>query len=216
VLAFDEFANQVVKRKPPPFDGGEAGPWGDVDDLRTAIWLAQHYRFNVEKKLVIQAATAAAHERRFHPVREYFAKLKWDQTPRLETWLATYLGASEGEYSRLAGAKFLIGAVARVMRPGCKMDNVLILEGEQGRWKSTALAVLAGDWFSDTPFTIGDKDAYLQMRGNLIYELAELDGFSRAESSRARPSSRRATTPSSRSTSPGRSRCRASACSAAR
>jgi putative DNA primase/helicase len=35
VLAFDEFANQVVKRKAPPFDGGAAGPWGDVDDLRT-------------------------------------------------------------------------------------------------------------------------------------------------------------------------------------
>jgi putative DNA primase/helicase len=142
--------------------------------------------FQRREKARHPGATAAAHERPFHPVREYFAKLKWDQTPRLETWLATYLGASEGEYSRLAGAKFLIGAVARVMRPGCKMDNVLILEGEQGRWKSSALAVLAGDWFSDTPFTIGDKDAYLQMRGNLIYELAELDGFSRAESSRAK------------------------------
>jgi putative DNA primase/helicase len=43
VLGFDEFANQVVKRKAPPFDGGEAGPWGDVDDLRTAIWLSHHY-----------------------------------------------------------------------------------------------------------------------------------------------------------------------------
>jgi hypothetical protein len=85
-----------------------------------------------------------------------------------------------------AGIKFLIGAVARVMRPGCKMDNVLILEGEQGRWKSTALATLAGDWFGDTPFTIGDKDAYLVIRGSLIYELAELDGFSRAESSRSK------------------------------
>jgi predicted P-loop ATPase len=66
------------------------------------------------------------------------------------------------------------------------MDNVLILEGPQGRFKSTALSTLAGEWFSDTPFTIGDKDAYLVIRGNLIYELAELDGFTRAESSRAK------------------------------
>ncbi len=186
VLGFDEFANQVMKRKPPPFEGGEAGPWGDIDDLRTAIWVSQHYRFNPDKKLVIQAITAASHERRFHPVREYFAQVKWDGTPRLETWLSTYLGASEGPYAMAAGSKFLIGAVARVMKPGCKMDNVLILEGRQGRWKSTALQVLAGDWFGDTPFAIGDKDAYLQMRGNLIYELAELDGFSRTESSRAK------------------------------
>jgi hypothetical protein len=60
----------------------ESGPWGDVDDLRTALWLSQHYRFNADKKLVIHAVMAAAHERRFHPVREYFAKLKWDGSGR--------------------------------------------------------------------------------------------------------------------------------------
>jgi putative DNA primase/helicase len=64
VLAFDEFAHQMVKRKAPPFDGASAGPWDDVDELRTVLWLAQHYRFNPDKKLVMQAATAAAHARR--------------------------------------------------------------------------------------------------------------------------------------------------------
>jgi putative DNA primase/helicase len=186
VLGFDEFSNQVVKRKPPPFERGEAGPWGDIDDLRTVLWLSHHYSFNAEKKLVINAVVASAHEQRFHPVREYFEHLEWDREARLATWLARYCGASEDQYTQLAGAKFLIGAVARVMRPGCKMDNVLILEGDQGRWKSTALATLGGEWFGDTPFTIGDKDAYLVTRGHLIYELAELDGFTRTESSRAK------------------------------
>jgi putative DNA primase/helicase len=186
VLAFDEFANQVVKRKPPPFAGAEPGPWSDVDDLRTAIWLSHHYRFNPDKKIVMGAVVAAANDQRFHPVRDYFAKIEWDKQERLPTWPAVYLGAEQTEYTRAAGMKFLIGAVARVMRPGCKMDNVLILEGEQGRWKSSALAALSAPWFGDTPFTIGDKDAYLVIRGNLIYELAELDGFSRAESSRAK------------------------------
>jgi putative DNA primase/helicase len=133
------------------------------------------------------------------------------------TWLAILWRERESSTRALAGIKFLIGAVARVMRPGCKMDNVLILEGDQGRWKSSALATLAGiEWFGDTPFTIGDKDAYLVIRGNLIYELAELDGFSRAESSRAKAFSPRATTPSCRSTWRGRSRCRARWCSPAR
>jgi predicted P-loop ATPase len=186
VLAFDEFSHQVVKRKGPPFEGGEAGPWGDVDDLDLVLWLSQHYHFNPDKKLVAQAVMAAAHRQRFHPVREYFGKLEWDRRERLAGWLHTYCGARDDKYSRAAGLKFLIGAVARVMRPGCKMDNVLILEGDQGRWKSTALATLAGEWFGDTPFTIGDKDSFLVTRGHLIYELAELDGFSRAESSRAK------------------------------
>jgi putative DNA primase/helicase len=186
VLGFDRFANQVIKRKPPPYDGGEAGPWDDVDELRTIVWLAHHYAFNADKKTIMGAAVMCAHEHAFHPVREYFDKIEWDRKERLSSWLHEYLGAQANEYARAAGMKFLIGAVARVMRPGCKMDNVLILEGPQGRWKSSALRALAGDWFGDTPFTIGDKDAYLQIRGSLIYELAELDGFSRAESSRAK------------------------------
>lgn len=186
VLAFDQFSNQEMKRAVPPYDGGEAGAWTDLDDLRTAIWISHHYRCNPEKKLVMQAAQAAAMERSYHPVREYFAALKWDGRERLPTWLQAYLGAAANDYSRAVGIKFMVGAVARVFRPGCKMDNVLILEGPQGRWKSTALSTLAGAWFGDTPFTIGDKDAYLVIRGSLIYELAELDGFSRAESNRSK------------------------------
>lgn len=186
VLAYDEFANQVVKLEKPPFAGGEAGPWGDVDDLRTALWLSHNYRVNFKKSMVTDSAIVAANELRFHPVRDYFSTVKWDGVDRLPTWLAKYLGATENEYARAVGMKFMIGAVARVMKPGCKMDNVLILEGEQGRWKSTALAAIGGDWFMDTPFTLGDKDAYLALRGKLIVEMAELDALGRAEASRAK------------------------------
>jgi hypothetical protein len=178
--------NQVVKRKPPPFDGGEAGAVGrHRRPAHRALALAP---------LPLQRGQEARDaggdwprpRRPFHPVREYFAASSGTSTPRLATWLATYCGASENEYTQLAGVKFLDRRRGARDAPGCKMDNVLILEGEQGRWKSTALATLAGEWFGDTPFAIGDKDSYLQMRGNLIYELAELDGFSRAESSRAK------------------------------
>jgi len=186
VLGFDEFAQQVVKLKAPPFHRGEPGPWGDIDDSRTMIWLAQQYRVNLQHQNLLRAVGAAAKENTFHPVRSYFDALKWDGTKRLAHWMHAYLGSEDNAYSSSAGTKFLIGAVARVMRPGCRMDNVLILEGEQGRWKSTALSVLAGAWFMDTPFTIGDKDAFLVIRGSLIVELAELDGFSRVESSRAK------------------------------
>lgn len=185
VLAFCDFSNQVMKRKAPPW-GGPVGAWDDDDDWRTIIWLAQKYRFNADKKAVMGAVTTAAKDAKFHPVREYLAGLVWDGRPRAQRWLVDYLGARDDAYTLAVGAKFLVGAVARIMRPGCKMDTVLILEGEQGRWKSTALATLAGAWFGDTPFTIGDKDAYLVMRGTWIYELAELDALSRAESSRAK------------------------------
>ena len=87
VIAFDEFANQVVKLKPPPYEHGASGPWGDVDDSRTMIWLSHHYRVNVEYKTILRDAIAAANERPVHPVRDYFSGLKWDGTPRASGWL---------------------------------------------------------------------------------------------------------------------------------
>lgn len=186
VLGFDAFAQQVVKLKTPPYDGGKAGSWGDVDDSRMAMWLSQHYGINTQTKLVREAMLAAADSQSFHPVRDYLESIKWDRTERLEDWTSTYLGAPSTPYSVFAGLKWMVSAVARVMRPGCKADNVLILEGAQGRLKSTALAILGGAWFMDTPFVIGDKDAFMQIRGKWIVELAELDGFSRAETSKAK------------------------------
>jgi putative DNA primase/helicase len=67
-----------------------------------------------------------------------------------------------------------------------KADCVLILEGLQGLGKSTALEILGGRWFSDTHFALGEKDGYQQMSGLWICELAELDSFNKAESTRAK------------------------------
>jgi putative DNA primase/helicase len=73
------------------------------------------------------------------------------------------------------GARWLISAVARVMRPGCKADCVLTLAGLQGANKSLSLRVLAGDaWFADSPLPIGEKDGAQNLRGKWVWELAEL------------------------------------------
>ena len=66
-----------------------------------------------------------------------------------------YLGASDTAYVRAVTRKTLCAAISRVLRPGCKFDSMLVLNGPQGVGKSTLIAKLAGEWFSDS-LNLGD------------------------------------------------------------
>jgi putative DNA primase/helicase len=83
----------------------------------------------------------------------------------------------------------MIAAVARVYRPGCKADNILILEGEQGIFKSTALEVLGMGYSKEIRVKLDDKDASDALHSGVwIAILSELDAFkatSRAEAVKA-------------------------------
>jgi putative DNA primase/helicase len=149
-------------------------------------WLAQQYNLRVKSTQVIEAVSVVAHDHAFHPVREYLHKLEWDRVPRLESWLTDVMGVQASDYSAKVGKRWMLSAVGRVMRPGCKADSVMILEGAQGAGKSTAMSILGGEWFMDTPFALGDKDGFQAIRGKWIVELGELDSFNKAESTKAK------------------------------
>lgn len=186
VLGYDDFSYRIMKRRAPPFAQGRTGEWSDSDTAQLRIWLGQNYRLTPRSADAHDAVLVAAKLRTFHPVREYLEGLQWDGEHRLATWLPRYLGVEDSEYCEAVGVKFLVAAVARVMRPPVKADCVLILEGAQGLGKSTALSVLGGEWFSDSPFAIGDKDGFTMLQGVWICELAELDSFNKVESTRAK------------------------------
>ena len=186
-LVFDEFRQETMVNRALPWDDDASmlpRPWSDADDVRCAEWL-QHREINVAPIVVSRSATAVARDIRVHPVRDYLNGLTWDGVPRLANWAITYLGTDDTSLNRAFGSRWMISAVARIMRPGAKVDHMLILEGPQGAKKSTALKVLAGDeWFTDELPEIGSKDAAQQMRGIWIVEIAELDAIGRAEVSR--------------------------------
>lgn len=186
-LVFDAFGQELLVNRPLPWDDEPlTAPraWTDVDDVRCAEWL-QRREINVTPPLVSRSVRAVARRHTIHPVREYLSSLRWDGTPRLETWAITHIGAADTPLNRTFGARWMISAVARIMEPGAKADHMLILEGSQGLKKSTALRILAGDaWFTDEVPEIGSKDCAQQMSGKWIIELAELDAISRAEASR--------------------------------
>lgn len=184
VLAYDAFAQTVVATRVPPARDIDApahrvpGDWTDADSTRAAAWIATTYGFEPTVVQVEQAVQSVAQRTIVHPVREYLSALVWDDVPRLNYFASTYLGAPDTQYSAAVGSRWLIGAVARVFEPGCKVDSMLVLEGAQGIGKSSALRTLAGgDWFADTGITIGEKDSYQALRRKWIFELAELSAI---------------------------------------
>lgn len=172
----------------------DAGLWSDDDDNRLRCYLAERHRVDFAQDTVQKAVSLVAHDNAYHPVREYLEGLPEPEGPPedylVQRWLRTWLGAAESgaddlvRYVDRVGVLWMVGAVARIFKPGCKLDTVLILEGDQGLGKSTALRILGGDWFSDTSFVIGDKDAYQVLRGVWIYEMAELDALNKTEATK--------------------------------
>jgi len=136
----------------------------------------------IAKDVVHQAVDIHAHECHFHPVREYLEQLEWDGTPRLASLLPAYFGAVMSDYVRTIGEMFLISMAARVLRPGCKADHLLVIEGPQGILKSTACAILGDQWFSDNlPDVTAGKDVAQHIRGKWLIEVSEMHAMNRAE-----------------------------------
>ncbi|MGA0069524.1 MAG: VapE domain-containing protein, partial [Miltoncostaeaceae bacterium] len=154
----------------------------DVDEAIVAMEVAEAYGLHVSSAKASEAMMIVAERHRYHPVREYLERLRWDGQGRLAGWLHRYMEAPSDSLVSEFGLRWMIGAVARVMRPGCKMDNTLILVGAQGARKSTALRTLAGGWFADATIDVRNKDAYAALDGVWVYEWGELDNMRRADS----------------------------------
>lgn len=184
VLAFDEFSQRSMKLRPPPFDGGRIGEWEALDDTMTAMALSRAFDFTPSSATVAEAVEAYARMNPYHPVRDWLRKLRWDGVPRIDDWLTDFVGAPKTTYTIFVGRWYLIGMVARVMRPGVKFDYCLVLEGRQGKGKSTALGILGGEWFGDTDLDLSNKDSMSALRGKWLYEFPELGSLTRADASK--------------------------------
>jgi len=184
-LVLDRFSGDVLKRHALPF-AHEPGPWLDIDSSKTRIWFETHrdFEMNPTTLLVDEAIQVVGDRHPVHVVQEYLEGLRWDSQHRLKTWPIRYLGADDTPASRFIGQAWMVGAVKRIYEPGCKFDNVLVLEGPQGAGKSTVLAILGGEWHAESVTDVGSKDSLMVLRGKWILEFAELDALGRVEASR--------------------------------
>ena len=194
VLQFDSFSQTLRTVRMPPWHaddmepGLKPGPWTDADTTRLDLWLRRTWALELSQDKIISTTYVVGRRECANPLVTYLQGLQWDGQARLDMWLVDRLGCTDTPYVRSVGRKWMISAVARALDPGCKVDTLLVLEGSQGKGKSSALRALVPetDWFSDTPIPIGDKDSFVAMRGKWIIELAELASLKKADLDRTK------------------------------
>ena len=209
VLAFNEFLQEIVVRCEPKRVKKKresakravnltGSLWSNIDPINGNPFADPHegairmlieapttqggYGIKVSDRDLRTAIEAAAHQWRFHPVKQKIEAVQWDGVRRMDRLFVEYLGAADTPYHRDTAVKTLVAAVARIYEPGHKFDYVPILEGVQGKRKSTFIETLAFGWFAELEGDLHDRKGMVEkMQGAWILEIPELQGFSKAE-----------------------------------
>lgn len=180
----DSFAGRMMLNLPVPWSKEPEGVrmWKDVDDNGLYWYIERYYTKRISVGKVLQGVNLEAEKQSFNPLADYLMKLEWDGRKRSDRILIDYLGAEDTEYVRVVTRKVLVAAVARVLSPGCKFDNMVILVGQQGLGKSTLFRKLGMEWFTDSLTSFDGKDAADLIQGKWIVEVGELTAMTRQES----------------------------------
>jgi Virulence-associated protein E len=176
-LWFDEFKNRVMFGE-QEFDEYDA----------SELCLMMQRNVHIAKMTTAAAREAAeTHAKRNarHPVREWLrSRPKWNGLKHLEELMPVGFGTVDDDYHAQVGRCFLIGMVARVMKPGVKVDTLPVFEGPESIFKTTALKELAKPWFLSNNESIQSKDFLQNLSGYWLVEIAEMQSFSGAQQER--------------------------------
>ena len=175
---FDEFHQKFFTT----YQSDKIKEWDNEDDIKLTVFMQRTLGIRrISDETVNKAMRVyAKHYTRNEP-KDWMETLVWDQKPRIGTFLIDCAQAADNDYTRAVSRNFWIAMVARVNSPGCKVDNVPILEGPQGSLKSTLWATVGGHWHCEAAESVTSKDFYQALTGKLIVEFAELSSFPKAE-----------------------------------
>ncbi len=180
-LEYDEFAHDhKIGRKLITDD--------DISDIMLKIEINHQDKdlkgLTFEAGLIERAVRRVARNHPYHPVRDYLDGLKWDGVERICDVPKDVLGAENTEINRAWFKRWMISAVARIRKPGCQADHMLVLyRAKGGEGKSSFFRVLFGDdWFSDDAIDVrNNQDTPASLQGVWCCEWSEMTALLRSK-----------------------------------
>lgn len=177
---YNRFTNEICVAGELPWEH-QGEQWTDSDDAQLWGYVEKIYDISHQSKLAAAVNNVAQRNWR-HPVMEYFDSLApWDGVPRLELLIINALGSPDTELTRAVTKMHFTAAVRRILEPGCKYDYCLTLVGPEGTGKSSLVATMGGDWFTDSLNALDSKSAVEQIQKVWLCELAELAAIKKVD-----------------------------------
>lgn len=182
LIQYNEFSEQIEKLKANSVLETQSGEWNDKDDSKLKLFIEDNYSYVPSKDAISDAVIKFSMDNSFNPVKQRIETVKWDGVKRVETFFIDYLGTEDSVYVRQITKRWLVGAVARVYKPGIKFEIVPILFGGQGIGKSTLVGSIYRDYLLDELQSMGkNKDDFQQLVGSWIVEIGELSAMKRTD-----------------------------------
>lgn len=168
-IGFNEFTNNIEI-----IENGKVRQYVDDDKEHVRMQIAQQYNKTFKHQDIRTAVVTGSKFNAYHPIKNLIESKKWDGIPRAETFFIDYLGVEDTPAHREVTRKWLLGAVTRIYEEGCKFDMAIVLQGQQGIGKTTAINRLALGYATSMDEDI-DKDVKLQVLQHWMVEIEEMN-----------------------------------------
>jgi predicted P-loop ATPase len=156
--------------------------WTDRDTRAVVCHIQQNLNLpKFSEDVIFKGIQHAADLNARNSVADWLDSLQWDGVPRLEDWLIDTSGCAKTDYTIAVSRNWPISMVARVYRPGCQVDTMVVLEGHMGRGKSSFLRILGGEWYCSVGVAFGSKEFLESIQGQWLIEIPDMSGFNRRE-----------------------------------
>lgn len=185
LVGYNQFQDtySFLKKAPWHSDNNFAGgQWRDADTAELRGYIRRNYAELKDKEGIEDAVVHFANLNAFHPVKQYFYNLpRWDGTKRAENLFIDFLDADDTHQTREVTLNWLLAAVARIFRPGCRYQTALVLHGNQGIGKSYILERIGGQWYSAMVDNVSDPHALDALPNIWIGEFKEMAAMRKSD-----------------------------------